>query len=55
MRLGKLLSVGEVTDGTEAAEEAGQEPVAEPARPARAAALSRDDHREVPAAAQPSR
>lgn len=52
MRLGKLLSVGEVT---EAAEVAGPEPAAEPVPPASTGAIAVDGVREAPAAAQLSR
>lgn len=52
MRLGKLLSVGEVT---EAAEVAGPAPATEPVPSASADAPAQDGVREVPAAAQLSR
>jgi hypothetical protein len=52
MRLGKLLSVGEVT---EAAEAAGPEPAVEPVPPVTAEAPTRVGHRAAPATAQPSR
>ena len=54
MRLGKLLSVGEVTEAAEAAGAAGPEPGTEPVPPVSAGALTRDGVCEVPAA-QPSR
>jgi hypothetical protein len=52
MRLGKLLSVGEVT---EAAEVAGPEAAGEPVPPASAGAVTGDGVRDAPAAAQLSR
>ena len=52
MRLGKLLSVGEVTEAAEVAEVTGQEPAGEPVS---AAALSTDGQPEAPATAQLSR
>jgi hypothetical protein len=55
MRLGKLLSVGEVTEAAEVAGAAGQQPAGEPAPPVTAEAPTRDGHREVPAAARSGR
>lgn len=64
MRLGKLLSAGEVTEAAEVfeavevAEVAGQEPAAEavlPLPPVSAGAYTPDGQREVPAAARSGR
>lgn len=55
MRLGKLLSAGEITEAAEVAGVPGQEPAGEPEPPVPAAPLSRDAHGETPAPAQPVR